>query len=137
MKSFVALSLPACVLVFFTCISRQHGTANLPPSFDMLLTFLFAATLTCNRQKRQRRQRPQHQRRWAAVYEDEMEVLTGDSAARAAGVGRGGLFSSGVGGGGQPKTGNQGPPPKDKPGPGSFNGETFTGDSWDTSGASF
>lgn len=66
------------------------------------------------------------------MYEDELEVLTGESAARAAGVGRGGMFSTGVGGGGQPKKGNQGPPPKDKPGPGSFNGETFTGDSWDT-----
>ena len=75
--------------------------------------------------------------RWAAVYEEEMEVLNGESAARAAGVGRTGLFSSGVGGGAQPKKGNQGPPPKDKPGPGSFNGETFTGDSWDSSGTSF
>lgn len=65
-----------------------------------------------------------------------MDVLTGESAARAAGVGRGGVFGGG-GGGGTPKKGNQGPPPKEKPGPGSFNGETFTGDSWDTSGPSF
>lgn len=73
--------------------------------------------------------------RWAAVYEEEMDVLTGEAAARAAGVGRGGVF--GGGGGDKTKKGNQGPPPKEKPGPGSFNGETFTGDSWDTSGPSF
>lgn len=64
-----------------------------------------------------------------------MEVLNGESAARAAGVGRTGLFGSGGGGGAKPKKGNEGPPPKDKPGPGSFNGETFTGDSWNSSGA--
>ncbi|CAB1096412.1 unnamed protein product [Ectocarpus sp. CCAP 1310/34] len=79
---------------------------------------------------------PDYQNLWAAVYEEEMDVLTGESAARAAGVGRGGVFGGG-GGGGTPKKGNQGPPPKEKPGPGSFNGETFTGDSWDTSGPSF
>ncbi|CAM9808791.1 unnamed protein product [Ectocarpus fasciculatus] len=78
---------------------------------------------------------PDYGNLWAAVYEEEMDVLTGDSAARAAGVGRGGAFAGG--GGGTPKKGNQGPPPKEKPGPGSFNGETFTGDSWDTSGPSF
>eukprot|EP00752_Nemacystus_decipiens_P011269 g10015.t1 len=80
---------------------------------------------------------PNYTNLWAAVYAEEMEVLHGESAKRAAGVGRTGMFSSGVGGGAQPKKGNQGPPPKDKPGPGSFNGETITGDSWDSSGTSF
>eukprot|EP00903_Cladosiphon_okamuranus_P007049 g6852.t1 len=39
---------------------------------------------------------PNYANLWAAVYEEEMEVLNGESAARAAGVGRTGLFSSGT-----------------------------------------
>lgn len=125
-----------CLRIILFCSSAPCVKASLVyPVLLRCVLRLLPAIRTRNRQSINNNNK--QQRRWAAVYEDEMEVLTGDSAARAAGVGRGGLFSNGAGGGGQPRTGNQGPPPKDKPGPGSFNGETFTGDSWDTSGASF
>lgn len=71
------------------------------------------------------------------MCEEMVEVLIRGSIGGEGGGGRPNhqfIYLRGRGGGEHPKKGNDGPHPKGKPGPGSFDGETSTVDSWDSCG---